>query len=214
MRKSLLLLCIIAVAAPVQSQVAHDATGRSYAKIFGSELEKMTLHDVFTKLGSARCYESGDAAEYEKRAHYYLKKDSSFLTFTSGELDGGNRISALKLSTVKPKEGFTVNTEVKLIQEDLGGIRLGMSQEQLLNSIPASAIFNKTNPEYDSIIFLGKKPDTLIRFENVIPMTGQEINQPKYKDLRYQAWHEFISIIPVFRDGKLAEIVIGKTTGD
>ncbi len=214
MRKGLLLLCIIAAVAPVQSQVAQDASGRSYARIFGSELEKMTFHDVSAKLGTAKCYESGDAAEYEKRAHYYLKKDNIFLTFTSGELDGGNRVSGLKLSLIKPREEFTVNTDVKLVQDDIGGIRLGMTRDQLLKSFHASAIFDKTRPEYEKMVFLGKKPGMLIRFENLIPMTGLEIEQQKIMKPQDQVWHEFISIIPVFKSGKLAEIVIGKTTGD
>ncbi len=212
MRMILLLFSIFALAMPVQPQIPYDVSGRSYPRIFGFELEKMTFPDIFAKLGPAKCYESGDAGNYDKRAHYYLKNPGAFLTFSSGEIDGGVLISVLKLSIAKPKEQFTVNTTVKLLHEDIGGIRLGMTREQLFKSIPASAILDKSKPEYDRYTFEEKKPDTFIVFENVIPMTEQESKQQKITDPKYQVWHELIMIVPVFRNGKLIEITISKTT--
>ena len=212
MRIILLLFSIFALAMPVQPQISNDASGRSYTRILGLELEKMTFPDVFVKLGPAKCYESGDAGDYDKRTHYYLKNNKAFLTFSSGEIDGGVRISVLKLSIVQPKEQFTVNATVKLLPEDIGGIRMGMTGEQLFKSIPASAILDKSKPEYDRYTFKEKKPDTFIVFENVIPMTGQGSQQQKITDPKYQVWHELIMIVPVFRNGKLIEITISKTT--
>ena len=195
MRKSFLLCLFSILTAPIYPQIAPDASGRRYAKILGFELGKVTYQNLFTKLGSAALYSSGDASESEKRVHYYLKSEDVYLTFNSGEIDGDHIVSGLKLCRTRPKERFTANVTLKLMKEDIGGIRLGMSREQFLKFFPASVIW-----------------DLWIEFENVIPMTRKEIEQQHSTDPRYQAWTEIISITPVFRNGKLVEIAITKTT--
>jgi hypothetical protein len=165
-------------------------------------------------LGTAVSIESGDAGDYEKRVNYFLKNDNIFLSFTSGEMGGGQYIDGLMVSSLKPPGKYVNNADYRLSGSDFGGIRLGITKERFFKSIPKRAILDKSTPRYTSYSFQGDKPDTLIEFENIIPMTKEESGRTHINDPEYQNWYEFISITPEFKNGKLVELTIIKVTSD
>jgi hypothetical protein len=190
--------------------MAYDSTGRSYAMIFGRDLEGLAFNAIEKKLGAARHYESGDAAEAEERIHYYLTKNKIFMTFTKGELDFG-----IIISYSKPKEKYTINNDYDLSTTDLGGIRLGITKREFYYGLPPNGIIDKTKPEYAETEFEGVKPDTFIEFDNKIHLTKEEMKEygvDEHSDPRLLYSDEDISMSPKFLKGRLVQIMVDKSS--
>ncbi len=122
------------------SQQSFDSTGRVFTKLYGIVLEKTTIKEAQKLLGRTKEYQDGDAASSSHRINYFIKKDDLYLTFDSGEMDGGETIGSFTFSLKQLKEKYVVNGKVFLSKTDLFGIRLGMSKYDFFKLFPARYI--------------------------------------------------------------------------
>jgi len=215
MRKLFLLIIISVIYSFSTAQFLSDTTGRSFTKIFGFELGQTKFETIKSKFGIAKKKEIGDAGEYDKRIPLYLQNENIYITFISGEMGAQRKyVEGMILSLSKLSDLFTTDTSARLDAKDLGGIKLGMTKESFFKSIPPCAIIDKSKLKYDTYSFRDTQPDTLIEFDNKIPMTNQEIRKSGIHNLAYQTWDEIISMKPVFDKGRLSKISINKMTSN
>jgi hypothetical protein len=212
-KKMLLVLLFINFINTTYSKNLPDSTGRSFVQILGFELEKIYLKDILVKLGNTVQYNSGDAALSSTRIHYYIIKDSTYITFNSGEMGGGERVTSFYISKHPPKEKYHVNSQETFSLYDLGGIRIGFKKDKFLSYFPVKNRFEKSEIDYYRMGFENKKkPDIFIHYENKIIMNKEEINYFNIKDISDAFFDETITIIPQFLNDKLFSLKINKVT--
>ena len=185
------------------SQQSFDSTGRVFTKLYGVALEKTTIEEAKLLLGRTKEYQDGDAALSSHRINYFIKKDNLYITFDSGEMDGGEKIGSFTISLIPLKEKWAINGDVSLSKMDLFGIHLGMSKYDFLKLFSVQYIMDSTKQEYRKTEFLDcKKPDCYIQFRN------------KVECLQNSFLEECIMIIPTFKNDRLVTLNVGKTTSD
>jgi len=195
--KFITLITILGISVIVCSK---ESNGEKYTQLFGFHLNKSTLTDVQTKLGEVPVISDGDASESSHRINYYFKKDNCYITFDSGEMGGGIYITSFTLSIGKPHEKYLVKDSVNLSNDDLGGLRIGMTIDDI------KSLFGK-NIKLENNVFK-------FIYESKRPMTVEEKKyfQKKGTDISVNPYYDiFIVISCNFIKDKTSQIQITRT---
>jgi hypothetical protein len=143
-------------------------------------------------------------------------KDSLFATFDAGELGGGKIVDAIVLTISPPNEGWLENSQAQFSTSDLPGIRLGMAEAAFLKLFPKKVIMDSNRTEYWRTAFADSaRPAFWVAFYNRWPMLKSEMTRMHSSggsDPAYHYWHEYISIMPRFAEGRLIRVSFSKTT--
>ena len=127
-----ILLVILTFGFSKSGDVVFDTTGVIYTKLLNFELEVSTISDIFKKLGKSEIIISGDAGEYSKRFSYYLSSQNIFITFDVTEVGNYTTIHKYVLSESISDSLYQINSIIRINENDLGGLRIGMSRTKFL----------------------------------------------------------------------------------
>ena len=170
-----------------------------YLTLLGFELEKTTLSEIQSRLGTAPIKHTGDAAEAYYGICYLSREHNATVYFESGEM-GGPEHTLLGFAVRNTMEKSQICGDLKTDQTNLtlGAIEPGRNIDDVRRELPQPVKNISNGIQYQQL--------------TQVPFTKKEVESMQIQEMRHAFWDVTVTI-RVFEDnGTVSGYEVSKVT--